>query len=263
MKYKILLVFTIFLSVTSAHSSFFRNENSQILDPSNLIKLGHDYSVGYLMPKGCPATLILGEAIVTAAHCVVNSQTNEWYDSKELKFVYADGDRLNEFSIKSIIVKIEKPLPVKDFAQLLSGHLVDLVILGLDVDAPLRGPTISFAGLMTLDEYKTLKLKTIGFPVLSDGKQHIVISNDCAVKSQFHEYIFNTDCPALGGSSGGPIYAKNKEDGRLIFLGIITGTKQSTETEEPINYSDERSTYGIFWTPGSTFGKLFGIVEPR
>ncbi len=162
--------------------------------------------------------------------------------------------------MKSRQAATKDPLSLDAFAQTFFGHAADLAILQLDVELTVPGREIRIAGLEKISEYASRKYMTVGFPVLEDGQQHIMIESSCSVKSVFHDFIFNTDCSTFPGNSGSPIFLKPEEGstGPLVVMGMNIGGK-GENLFEPIPYSDDRASYEIFWQVGTYWGEAFQL----
>jgi len=156
----------------------------------------------------CTGTLIATDAVLTAAHCLMNRLSGDWLDAQDVVFVagYRHDEDLGFARGREIVHPVHSIDPRKPVLQDIAN---DWAVLYLDHPLDVRPIPIH---PMLAGEEKPLMLA--GY---SQERPYMLSMQDgCGVKERVDEdRVFLTDCDSTHGDSGSPLLVRQ---GKNIWI---------------------------------------------
>ena len=205
-------------------------------------------SIGSLSIAGrqfCTATLISETQVITAAHCLWNSETSDWYPTEFIHFLagYQQGEYLGHSLVQSI-----EPSPAFRFSS--PPTLTSLVHdwARVTLQRPL-GKALGFIPLRTAPTASAQSLQLAGYR--QDRPEALSVAKSCHQDTEqtnetLRGFLIHS-CAALSGDSGGPLLSGaggtsvNKGE-EIVIEAIHVGRQHSNLTEISLSLPAYRFT---------------------
>lgn len=229
--------------ISTSDGAFFKESPPQVggFDVTTFQSLGA-LNIGYIVAEhtSCTATILNPKTILTAAHCI--SKENDWVEDNKIVFHIAlNGGQPRVLQVRRKWTPTQSPL--SNYASPLGSHLLDIALLEPIEDLQLN-KTISLSKTLPDERSRLLNIGVTHFV-----KSIIVLNENCQIKNNFHNNVYNLNCGGIYGMSGSGFFIN--QNGSLNIAGILTGFKSKEAPFKLIDYSDEMATYGIFFDDSS------------
>ena len=193
--------------------------------------------------KTCSATLVSPNVVLTAAHCVYNYKTTQYYSPKYIQFKpYSKNNAAQTIHITTYTVGM-KNLPIGKFTQ--DDLYSDWALITLD--KPL-GCSLGIAELATSKASEALPLIIAGYPI--GNKNKLVVDKSCryALPPTQKKMLRLKYCSLKHGDSGAPLMALI--EGKLAIVGTISA-----------GVNDSKGRYRVFAVPSESFAKKVNALS--
>ena len=165
----------------------------------------------------CSAALISKNFLITAAHCVYQSKTN---DLLKNTFFYPGIDGVKNFDKgRYPVVGVYHPA---DYDNENSEARSDIAIveLGTSGDGKSAGGIVGYHGYWGKDTFPAGETLTLGYPGdKPDAKQFF--QSGCHIENESEQSLV-MDCDVKPGQSGSPIFVYNSEHDNFYIHGVVT-----------------------------------------
>ncbi|MGB0937050.1 MAG: trypsin-like serine peptidase [Colwellia sp.] len=224
-------------------SSFFIN--AKVINHNEYTTPALDFSgIGLLKvanKKNCTATLVSPNTILTAAHCVYDSESGQYYPPKFIKFRPAkassgQNEPNNFVAIKTYTVGM-RTFPKGNFTQ--NALMGDWALITLS--KPLNCALTKLA-LTKANTKNSQQLIVAGFPKGSENELVIDKSCEYALPPKQGNMIRLKSCQLKHGDSGAPLM--RVVEGKLTIIGTISA-----------GVNDSKGRYRVFAVPNASFAK--------
>jgi len=175
--------------------------------------------------KFCSASLIADNVIITAAHCLWNHNTENWYPAEFIHFLagYQQEDYVAHSRAKAIY-----PNPNYQFQISTNPELLKKDWALIELEEPL-GALVGYFPLHILKKPQQRNLQKKHHPVAlagyrQDTREALSLDNSCELMetpAQLPSSLLSNNCHGLSGDSGGPLLIVQGQNWEL--LGIHAG----------------------------------------
>lgn len=175
--------------------------------------------------KFCSASLISDRVIVTAAHCLWNQNTEDWYPAQFIHFLagYQQEDYVAHSRAKTVI-----PNPDYQFQVSVDPTLLRKDWALIELEEPI-GALLGYFSLQLLSQSEQKELQNSGTPVAlagyrRDTREALSLDTQCKlspIPKHFPQSLLGNNCHGLSGDSGGPLLIQR--NGQWQLLGIHAG----------------------------------------
>lgn len=232
--YKFALLFTVAILSTSCGKSPGDSKINNVFGADDRVAMTTlDYpwrTIGYIADVGCTGTMVAKDLVLTAAHCVIDSNTKKLRnDITNFHPNYINGSSILKSYIQHIWWGTTEPDKFRgdDWAILKLREPIGNSVGWLGVESTTAN---SFPDLLTVAGYSNnfMNGRTAG------------VHHNCQTKRRLQEEnMIYHDCDMSRGSSGGP--ALRNKDGKLTIYGINVAEKRNGgETSLYVNSYEDK-----------------------
>lgn len=175
--------------------------------------------------KFCSASLITDNIIITAAHCLWNHNTDDWYPAEFIHFLagYQQEDYVAHSRAKAI-----HPNPNYQFQISTNPELLKKDWALIELEEPL-GALVGYFPLRVLNQLQQKNLQKQQHQVALSGyrqdtREALSLDHQCELMptpTQLPQSLLSNNCHGLSGDSGGPLLIRQGQTWEL--LGIHAG----------------------------------------
>ena len=193
--------------------------------------------------KNCTATLVSPNVVLTAAHCVYNDKTAQYYSPKYIQFKpYSKSNDAQNIHIKTYTVGM-KNAPIGEFTQ--DALYGDWALITLEKSL---GCSLGVAALATSKISEGLPLIVAGYPM--GNKNQLVVDKSCryALPPTQNKILRLKHCSLKHGDSGAPLMVLI--EGKVTLVGTISA-----------GVNDSKGRYRVFAVPSESFAKKVNALS--
>lgn len=175
--------------------------------------------------KFCSASLVADNIIITAAHCLWNQNTQDWYPAQFVHFLagYQQDDYIAHSRAKKLT-----PNPNYHFQVSVDPTLLRQDWALIELEEPI-GALLGYFPLLLLSETQQTQLQLSQQNVAlagyrRDTREALSLDSQCQLTptpSHFPQSLLSNHCHGLSGDSGGPLLIEKNSEWHI--LGIHAG----------------------------------------